>query len=294
MPSRPASSAPLVAGQVAEPVRAAFNREHALFSHHRYVQALDLLTELLARPDLTARQRIEALCRKADCLEHLQRPRQAVELLRKVTRSYPDDVLGFSLLGEYLYEVMDDCRGALRALRRALKLNPKDPDSLWWKGQVYQLGLSRFGAARKAYQAALEADAGYAPAMDSLAVICEAQGRWIEAIDWRKAHYRRTRHAHDLVQVAELYLRVGNVPAAAKYARQAARREPGDAAAWLALAKAMTAARRFARGAGALARFARLADPKTGPFAYSRDFAWLEPLLERPDVRRILPRIPKR
>ena len=298
---RPDSSAPplgvgspaLVAGQVDEPVRVAFKREHALFSNHRYPQALVLLTDLLARPDLTSRQRFEALCRKADCLEHLQRPKAAVELLREVTRAHRDEVLGFSLLGEYLYEVMDDCAGALRALRRALRLNPKDPDSLWWRGQVYQLGLAKLALARKSYRAALESDPGYAPAMDSMASVAEAEGKWIEAIDWRKNHYRRTRQAHDLVQLAELYLRLGNVPAAQKYARQASKRAPGLASGWLVLAKALAAGRRLAHGAEALKRFTKLAHPRSGPFVYSRDFAWLEPLLDRPEVQALLPRIPK-
>src|ERR1041384_1598767 len=132
MAEAPAPSRPVATLAAPDPVKAAFKREQVLFTRHRYDQALTLLGELLGRPDLTDRQRFEALCRKAECLEHLNRPRAAVELLREITRAHPDEALGFSLLGEYLYRVYDDCPGALRALGRALALNPKDADTIWW------------------------------------------------------------------------------------------------------------------------------------------------------------------
>lgn len=291
-PTGPASPRQPVASPIAEPVRQAFKREQALFTRHRYTQAMALLSDLLSRPDLTPRQRFEALCRKAECLEHLKQPRLAVDLLREVTRSNPNEPLGFSLLGEYLYRIHEDCRGALKALGRALALSPKDPDTLWWQGQVYQMGQADLDRARKTYLAALEADPVYASAMESLAVLCEAEGKWIEAIDWRKMHYKRTRQAGDLVQLADLYLRLGNVAAAQKYARTAVHRSPNAASAWLAMAKALAAGRKGKRAADALARFAKLAHPKAGPFVYSRDFVFLEPIIDRPDVRRLLPTLP--
>ncbi|MCH7472018.1 hypothetical protein IIA79_03595, partial [bacterium] len=104
------------------------------------------------------------------------------------------------------------------ALRRALKLQPKDADSLWWYGQVHQLGLADLPRARRSYMSALEVEPNYAAAQESLAVLCEAEGKWIEAIDWRKSHYRRTLLVNDLVSLADLYLRLGNVVAARKYA----------------------------------------------------------------------------
>ncbi len=279
-------------GQVAEPVKFAFKREQALFSRHRYTQALDLLTDLLARPDLTSRQRFEALCRKAECLLQLKRARSAVLLLRKVTRSYPENPLGFSLLGEHLYRVHEDSRGALRALKLALKLDSKDADSLWWRGQVFQLGLANLSWARRSYQAALEVDPKYAAAQESLAVLCEAQGRWIEAIDWRKAHYRRTHQVNDLIALADLYLRLSNVVASRKYARNAVRRDPRNPGAWLVLAKVLAAQGKGARAADALKRFVRLSHPTFGPFVYGRDFAYLEPILSRRDVQKLLPKLP--
>jgi len=291
-PIGPASPRQPVASQIAEPVRQAFKREQALFSRHRYTQAMALLSDLLARPDLTPRQRFEALCRKAECLEHLKQPRLAVELLREVTRSNPNEPLGFSLLGEYLYRIHEDCRGALKALNRALALSPKDPDTLWWQGQVYQMGQADLDRARRTYMAALETDAAYAAAMESLAVLCEAEGKWIEAIDWRKMHYKRTHQPTDLVQLADLYLRLGNTAAAQKYARTAVHRAPAAPAAWLALAKALAAGRKGKRAVDALERYARLAHPKAGPFLYSRDFVFLESIIDRADVQRLLPKLP--
>lgn len=293
MAELPAASRPVATAVPADPVKAAFKREQALFTKHRYEQAMGLLTELLGRPDLTARQRFEALCRKAECLEHLNRPRAAVELLREITRAHPDEALGHSLLGEYLYRVHDDCPGALRALNRALSLNPKDADTLWWRGQVWHQGLADLPRARRAYLAALEADARHASSMESLASLCESEGKWIEAIDWRKRHYLRTRQPADLAGLADLYLRLENVHAAMKYARSAIRRAPRSATAWLQSAKAHAAGRRFARAEAALRRFARLADAATGPFVLSRDFGYLEALLDRrPAIRGLLSRLP--
>ncbi len=283
---------PAGAAAVAEPVKTAFRREDTLFSRRRYDEALALLAEVLGRPDLTRRQRFEALRRKAECLENLRRPREAVQLLRGITRAYPREALGHSLLGEYLYRVHDDVRGALRALNRALRLDPKDSDSLWWKGQVWELGLADFRRARRAYLAALAVDPGCAAAMESLAIVCEAEAKWVEAVDWRKAHYRRARAAADLVHLADLYLRLGNPEAAAKYARSAVRRSPDSATAWLNYAKAHAAAGRAACAAEGLRRFIRIAEAKPGPVVTSRDFAYLEPVLDRPDVRSLLPRLP--
>jgi len=284
---------PAATGKAAEPVKTALRREDTLFSRHRYREALDLLADLLGRADLTSRQRFEALWRKAECLEHLMRPRQAVALLREISRAYPDEALGHSLLGEYLYRVCDDGPGALRALRRALRCAPKDADSLWWTGQVHHYAFGDLRRARRAYQAALDADPGYEAAMDSLASVCESEGKWIEAIDWRKRHFRRTRSAGDLTFLADLYLRLGHIQAAMKYARSAVRRSTRNATAWLLCAKSYAAGGRVTSAVEGLRRFARLVDPVGGPFVSSRDLGFLEPILDRPEVRSLLERLPR-
>jgi hypothetical protein len=88
-----------------ESINAAFKREQGLVGMRRYGQALALLDALLARRDLSPRQRFDAMCRKADCLEHLYRPGEALALLRAITRKFPKEALGYSLLGEYIYRV---------------------------------------------------------------------------------------------------------------------------------------------------------------------------------------------
>ena len=282
----------MATGQIPEPVRSAFKREQNLFTNRQYERALALLGVLLARPDLTSRQRFEALCRRAECLESLKRPRASVELLKKMTRAFPRESLGFSLLGEYLYRINEDCRGALAALKRALGLAPKDSDTLWWIGQVLQYGRGDLKRARRYYALALEANPRYSAAMDSLASLYEASGMWVDAVDWRKRHYRLTRQAADLASLADLYLKLGNPAAARKYGRSAVRREPRSVAGWLELAKASAALGRKPAAVRALARFARLARAKAGPFVSSRDFAFLEPVVDIPAVRRLIPRLP--
>jgi len=274
--------------RMAEPVRDAMSRESRHFSGRRYTRAHEVLEELLRRPDLTRNQRFEALIRKAECLERMGMARSALDVLRAVTKSFPDEPLGWSLLGEYLFRIGEDSPGALQALGRALELSPDDPDSLWWRGQVFQSGLGNFKHAREAYQAALKADEKYGAAMGSLAELCEAQGNWIEAIGWRKSHFARDRKAADMTALAELYLRLGNFPAALKYARSAIHRLPRDAGAWLASAKAHAASGDTSGAALALGRYSSLAHPKSGPLIYSRDMAWLQSVLDRPGVARIV------
>jgi tetratricopeptide (TPR) repeat protein len=290
--SREALSLMVAAGRPPEPVKAAFKREQGLFSRQQYGRALVLLADLLARPKLTPRQRFEALCRKAECLESLKRPRAAVELLREMVRAYPGEPLGFSLLGEYLYRVNEDSRGALAMLKRALRLAPKDPDTLWWTGQVWQYGRGDLGRARRYYSLALEVDPRYPAAQDSLASLFEARGMWVDAIDWRKRHYRLTRQAADLVSLAGLYLKLDNPAAARKYARSAVRRDPRNAGAWLELAKAGAALGRKRTTVEALGRFSRLAHPKSGPFVSARDFAFLETIVDLPAAQALLSRLP--
>lgn len=275
-----------------ETISAAFRREQGLAGNRRYAQALALLDALLAREDLTRRQRLDAMCRKADCLEHLFRPGEALELLRTITRMFPKEALGHSLLGEYIYRVRGDCRGALRALGRSLKLNPKDAESLWWAGQILQCGLARFKPARRYFLAALAAEPEYGPAMESLAILAEAEAKWIEAIDWRKAYYRQARRPETLVALAELYLRVGNSPAARKYARQAVRKAKRSASAWLAFAKARAAEGRLRGALTALRRFGRLADLGAGQTLSTSDLAFLEPVLRLRGARKVYRRLP--
>lgn len=275
----------------AETVMAAFKREQGLVVNHRYAQALAVLEAVLGRGDLTPRQRFDAMCRKADCLERLFRLREALELLRAVSKEFPQEALGHSLLGEYLYRVKGDCREALGAVGRSLKLNPRDAESLWWKGHILQCGLARFKRARRCFLAALAAEPEYGPAAESLAILAEVEGKWIEAIDWRKAHYRWTRRADSLVALAELYLRVGNASAARKYARQAARKEKGSAYVWLALAKAHAAEGRLRFALQALKRFRRLVD-SSGPFVSASDLAFLEPVIGLSEARGLLRRLP--
>lgn len=264
----------------ADPVAEALKRESRHFTGQRYGKSVKLLEDILRRKDLKPRQRFEALCRKAESLERIGRSRAALEILRAVTKSHPNEPLGFSLLGEYLFRVAEDPAGALAALGHALEMSPEDPDTFWWRGQVYQSGLGDLKRARECYLYALRCDPKYAQAMESLATLAESQGRWIEAIDWRKAHYLREKRASSLSAIAELYLRLGNLPASQKYSASAVRRSPGDASAWLVRAKSLSASGMLSRSRAALVRYARLADSRMGPHIYPRDMFWLEPLVD--------------
>jgi len=281
----PGETSPAASGRAAgkaDPVSEALRRESRHFTGQRYGKSVELLEDILRRKDLKPRQRFEALCRKAESLERIGRARAALEILRAVTKSHPNEPLGFSLLGEYLFRVAEDPYGALTALGRALEMSPEDPDTFWWRGQVYQSGLGDLKRARECYLFALRCDPKYAQAMESLAVLAESSGKWIEAIDWRKAHYLREKRASSLSAIAELYLRLGNLPAAQKYSASAVRRSPRDASAWLIQAKALSACGILPKAAQALERYAKLANLKAGPHIYPRDMFWLEPLMDDP------------
>jgi len=277
-------------GQV-DPVSEALRRESRHFMGRRYGKSVELLEVILRRKDLKPRQRFEALCRKAESYERIGRARSALDILREVVKAHPNEPLGFSLLGEYLFRVGADPQGALIALSRALEMSPDDPDTLWWRGQVYQSGLGDMKRARESYLYALRADPKYGQAMESLAVLAESQGRWIEAVEWRKAHYLREKKAQVLSAIAELYLRLGNPAAAGKYSSSAVRRSGRDASAWLTQAKALSASGNLAGAKSALRRFGRLANSRSGPHIFSHDLYWLEPLMDDPDSAEIVRRL---
>ena len=273
-----------------DPVLEALRRESRHFTGRRYGKSVKLLEDILLRKDLKPLQRFEALCRKAESLERIGRVRSAMDILRTVTKSHPDEPLGFSLLGEYLLRVADDPQGALTALARALDMSPDDPDTLWWKGQAYQAGLGDMKRAKECYLYALKADPKYAQAMESLAVLAESQGRWIEAVEWRKAHYLREKRPASLCAIAELYLRLGNLPAAQKYTASAVRCSPRDAMTWLTRAKALSAVGDLARAIKALSRYASLADARIGPHIFPRDMFWIEPMMDDPHAAALIRR----
>ena len=277
-------------GRKVDPINEALKIESSHFTGRRYGKSIELLEGLLKRKDLKPRQRFEALCRKAESLERLGKSRGALDILKAVTRAHPGEPLGFSLLGEYLFRVMEDSSGALGALSKALELAPDDPDSHWWRGQVFQSGLNDPKRARECYLSALRSDSKYGPAMESLAGLAESQGRWIEAVEWRKMHYLRERKAASLSAIAELYLRLGNFPASQKYSLSAVRRAPRDASVWLIRAKALSASGIAVGAIEALVRFSGLTNPKTGPLIFSRDMFWLEALLDNPKVSSIIRR----
>jgi tetratricopeptide (TPR) repeat protein len=273
-----------------DPVAEALRQESRHFTGRRYGKSVELLEDLLRRKDLKPRQRFEALCRKAESLERIGRSRAAMEILRAVVKSHPNEPLGFSLLGEYLFRVAEDPAGALSALGRALEMSPEDPDTFWWRGQVYQSGLGDLKRAKECYLFALRSDPKYVQAMESLAILAESSGRWIEAIDWRKAQYLREKKASTLSAIAELYLRLGNIAASLKYSSSAVRRARRDAAAWLTQAKALAASGLVPRASRALGRYAALADARTGPHIYPRDMYWLESLMDEPGPAAIVGR----
>jgi tetratricopeptide (TPR) repeat protein len=273
-------------------VKSLLGREQVLYGSRRYGAALGILDAVLARSDLTGRQRFEALTRKAACLEQLRRPAAALAVIRNTARGYRDDPLAQSLLGEYLYRIAGDFRGALRALGRAAALDPRDPDTRWWMGQVYQRGLNRPVPARKACLKAIEADQRYAPALDSLAELAEMEGRFIEAVDWTKAHYIVARTPADLATLSELYLKLGNPEAAVKYGRLAARRDPRAPRSWLALALALARADRTRAAANALKAFMSRASRRNGPFLSGADLACLEAVLDLPCLKGLREKLP--
>lgn len=291
----PGETPPATPGRVkvgrTDPVAEALRRESRHFTGHRYGKSVELLEGILRRKDLKPRQRFEALCRKAESLERIGRTRAALEILSAVTKSHPNEPLGFSLLGEYLFRVAEDPFGALVALGRALEMSPEDPDTLWWRGQVYQSGMGDMKRAKESYLYALRADPKYVQAMESLAVLAESSGKWIEAVDWRKAQYLREKRASSLSAIAELYLRLGNFSAAWKYSASAVLRSRGDASAWLTHAKTLSASGLLVRAKSALERYASLADYRMGPHIYPRDMFWLEPLLDFPRTAGIVARM---
>lgn len=182
----------------------------------------------------------EAYARLARLLFGEERPQEAIAVVQRGLAVDPDDedlynVLGVCYLGLKRY---DD---AIAAHEQYVQLAPKDPNAHDSLGMSFQQS-GRYDEALAEYQAALRLDPGFEPAIVHLADTYAQQGRYRDAIrQYRRyidtAQFDEAR-ALGYGDIAQLLLRLHDIPQAEEAAREELRYNPGDV--WNSLLLAAT------------------------------------------------------
>lgn len=173
---------------------------------------------------------IEAYARLARLLFREELPEKAIAVVQRGLTVDPDaadlyNVLGVCFLGLKRY---DD---AIAAHEQYVQLAPKDPNAHDSLGMSFQQA-GRYDEALAEYNAALLLDPGFEPAIIHVADTYAQQGRYREAID----QYRRyieiaqfdAARAVGYGDIAQLDLRLHEIPEAERAAAEEVRYEPGD------------------------------------------------------------------
>jgi tetratricopeptide (TPR) repeat protein len=148
-------------------------------SRHRFREALELGRRARAISPTTARSYGVI----GDALVELGRYREAFAAFDTLARLRPG--LAAYARVSYARELRGDYTGAVAAMRLAVDAAADEPEPLAWTHvQLGKLHWSRgrIGPAAREYRAALEAYPGYVYALDALAQVEAARGRFVRAI----------------------------------------------------------------------------------------------------------------
>jgi tetratricopeptide (TPR) repeat protein len=148
-------------------------------SRHRFREALALGRRARALSPTTARSYGVI----GDALVELGRYREAFAAFDRMARLRPG--LAAYARVSYARELLGDFRGAVAAMRLAVDAAVDEPEPLAWThvqlGKLYW-SHGRLAPARRQFRAALEAYPGYVYALDALAQVEAARGRYAQAI----------------------------------------------------------------------------------------------------------------
>src|SRR5918911_2095730 len=148
-------------------------------SRHKFGEALALGRRARALSPSTARSYGVI----GDALVELGRYREAFAAFDRMARLRPG--LAAYARVSYARELLGDFRGAVEAMRLAVDAAVDEPEPLAWThvqlGKLYW-SHGRLAPARRQFRAALEAYPGYVYALDALAQVEAARGRYAQAI----------------------------------------------------------------------------------------------------------------
>ena len=160
-------------------IDAAFRRAQHLTEVNRWSEAERALGTVLAGdPD-----HANALGLLTEVLEHLDRPRDAADVARRLIAAHPEDPYGYLALGE-AHAFLDEYEEAEPLVRTAIRLDPGD--SVAWQ-QLAEVLAHRLDGANGAVEAAREAvalaphDADAHAALGTAYLLAEGDGAGAEA-----------------------------------------------------------------------------------------------------------------
>jgi tetratricopeptide (TPR) repeat protein/tRNA A-37 threonylcarbamoyl transferase component Bud32 len=108
-----------------------------------------------------------------------------------------------------IFEISGDLQGALKALAKALSLDPSNPKTLVWQAQIYTR-LGRWGEAEKTLHRVLKEHPNHWLAYNELGFGLEEQGRYHEAVEaFRAASLAAPGNSMALSNLGVEYIQVG-------------------------------------------------------------------------------------
>ncbi|MGH9583565.1 MAG: tetratricopeptide repeat protein, partial [Bryobacteraceae bacterium] len=173
---------------------------------------------------------IEAYARLARLLFREEQPEEAIAVVQQGLTIDPDagdmyNVLGVCFLGMKRY---DD---AIAAHQRYVQLSPKDPNAHDSLGMSFQQS-GEYDEALAEYKAALLLDPAFEPAIIHVADTYAQQGRYRDAVGQYKRYIEvaQSNQARAVAygDIAQIYLRIRDIPRAERAANEEVRYEPGD------------------------------------------------------------------
>jgi tetratricopeptide (TPR) repeat protein len=151
--------------------------------------------------------------------------REAIDLLRRVVRDYPDAADAWHLLGLVLLQEKQ-AQEAEQAFRRASELEPGSPQYVSYRGVALML-LGDLPAATVCFRKAVELQPDFAPALINLGKCLSAAGDRLGALDaYRAAVRSRPELFEARLALGTLLAEQKQYPEALVHARQAVKLDP--------------------------------------------------------------------
>lgn len=106
--------------------------------------------------------------------------RNSIALFTDLVAKYPNQAHAHFILGKNLMDV-PDVNGALASMNRSIGLNPRMPESYFYRGNIYY-GQQNYTAAMNDYLKAVELDPNYSEAYYNIGVIYNTTNKFPDAI----------------------------------------------------------------------------------------------------------------
>jgi tetratricopeptide (TPR) repeat protein len=126
----------------------------------------------------------------------------------------------------FAYQQTGDEQAAIREMKKALALDPANPQTMIWQAQIYTR-LNRWQDAEACYHRALRQRPNYWLAHNELGVVLNAQGRYSQAeSEFRASNLANPKFALALSNIGAVCLQLGRIPEATAKLQQSLSLKP--------------------------------------------------------------------